>query len=138
MLEAAGFPGTRLSIAEVAAAHGIPKNNVMKVVNQLANAGLLATARGRGGGFTLGRPAEGITLGEIVRLTEPDITPADCAGCVLRGGCGLEPMLGSAVAAFLAELDAKTLDEAARQTRFRGRPRTSIAAADCAEPAPTA
>lgn len=121
MLEAAGFPDTRLSIAEVAAAHGIPKNNVMKVVNQLANAGLLATVRGRGGGFTLGRPAEAITLGEIVRLTEPDITPADCVGCALQQGCGLEPMLGSAVAAFLAELDARTLAEAARRTHFRRR-----------------
>jgi hypothetical protein len=30
-------------------------------------------------------------------------------------------MLGSAVAAFLAELDGKTLAEAARATRFRGR-----------------
>lgn len=122
MLEAAGFPDTRLSIAEVAAQHGIPKNNVMKVVNQLANAGLLATARGRGGGFALGRPAEEITLGEIVRLTEPDITPADCANCALRSGCGLEPMLGSAVAAFLAELDGKTLAQAARTTRFRKPP----------------
>lgn len=121
MLEAAGFPDTRLSIAAVAAQHGIPKNNVMKVVNQLANAGLLATVRGRGGGFTLGRAADEITLGEIVRLTEPDITPADCAGCALRSGCGLEPMLGSAVAAFLAELDARTLAEAARRTRFRKR-----------------
>lgn len=121
MLEAAGFPDARLSIAEVAAGHGIPKNNVMKVVNQLAKAGLLATVRGRGGGFALGRPAEEITLGEIVRLTEPDISPADCAGCALRQGCGLEPMLGSAVAAFLAELDGKTLAEAARTTRFRGR-----------------
>ena len=121
MLEAAGFPDTRLSIAEVAAGHGIPKNNVMKVVNQLANAGLLATVRGRGGGFALGRSAEDITLGEIVRLTEPDITPADCAGCALRQGCGLEPMLSSAVAAFLAELDAQTLAEAARRTRFRKR-----------------
>lgn len=121
MLEAAAFPETRLSIAEVAAGHGIPKNNVMKVVNQLANAGLLATARGRGGGFSLGRPAEEITLGEIVRLTEPDITPADCANCALQSGCGLEPMLGSAVAAFLAELDSKTLADAARGTRFRRR-----------------
>lgn len=121
MLEAAGFPDRRLSIAEVAADHGIPKNNVMKVVNQLANAGLLATVRGRGGGFALARPAEAITLGEIVRLTEPDITPADCAGCALRSGCGLEPMLGSAVAAFLAELDGKSLAAAAQATRFRKR-----------------
>ena len=91
----------------------------MKVVNQLANAGLLATVRGRGGGFTLGRPADEISLGEIVRLTEPDLQPADCAGCALNYGCGLEPMLGSAVAAFLRELDGQTLAQAAARSRFR-------------------
>lgn len=127
LLEAAASPGVRLSIAEVAEAHRIPKNNVMKVVNQLANAGLLMTVRGRGGGFTLGRPPESITLGEVVRLTEPDIRPADCAGCALSRGCGMEPMLASAVAAFLAELDAKTLAEAARRSSFGRRPRPVVA-----------
>ena len=118
LLEAAIAPGERLSIAEVAARHGISKNHVMKVVNQLAKAGLLATVRGRGGGFALGRPAEQITIGEVVRLTEPDLLPADCAGCVLNRGCGLDPMLGAAVDAFLAELDRQTLDETARRSRF--------------------
>jgi Rrf2 family nitric oxide-sensitive transcriptional repressor len=108
LLEAAACPDQRLSIA-----------HVMKVVNQLGHAGLLATARGRGGGFKLGRPAEAITLGEVVRLTEPDLLPADCAGCALNNGCGLEPMLGSAVAAFLAVLDGQTLAEAARRSRFK-------------------
>lgn len=122
LLEAAVAPQVRLSIGHVASEHGISKNHVMKVVNQLAHAGLLATVRGRGGGFTLGRPAEEITLGEIVRLTEPDIVPADCAGCALSYGCGLEPMLGAAVAAFLRELDGQTLAEAARRSRFRQRP----------------
>lgn len=119
LLEAATAPDERLSIAGVASEHGIPKNNVMKVVNQLAHAGLLATVRGRGGGFTLGRAAEEITLGEVVRLTEPDLKPADCANCVLSSGCGMEPMLGAAVAAFLAELDKQTLAEAARRSTFR-------------------
>jgi Rrf2 family nitric oxide-sensitive transcriptional repressor len=118
LLEAAMMPGERLSIAEVAARHGISKNHVMKVVNELANAGLLTTQRGRGGGFMLGRPAEEVTIGEVVRLTEPDLQPADCAGCVLNRGCGLDPMLGAAVAAFLAELDGQTLAEAVRRSRF--------------------
>ena len=52
--------GGLLSIAEVAAGHGISRNNAMKVVNQLAQAGLLATVRGRSGGFRLGRSAEEI------------------------------------------------------------------------------
>jgi Rrf2 family nitric oxide-sensitive transcriptional repressor len=119
LLEAAVAPDERLSIGHVAGAHGISKSHVMKVVNQLANAGLLATTRGRGGGFTLGRPAGEITLGEVVRLTEPDLLPADCAGCALNQGCGIDPMLGSAVAAFLAVLDTQTLADAARRSTFR-------------------
>lgn len=86
----------------------------MKVVNELANAGLLQTVRGRGGGFSLARDPAEITLGEVVRITEPDLRPADCASCILRDGCGLTPLLGSALQAFLDELDRKTLADALR------------------------
>lgn len=89
----------------------------MKVVNGLANAGLLATMRGRGGGFMLARDPATVSLGEIVRLTEPDLRPADCDNCAFTGGCGLTPILGSAVNAFLAELDSKTLAEAVARSR---------------------
>jgi Rrf2 family transcriptional regulator, nitric oxide-sensitive transcriptional repressor len=107
-----------MSIAQVAADHAISRNNAMKVVNELSNAGLLETVRGRGGGFRLGRPAETITLGEVVRLTEPCMNLADCANCVLRSTCGLTAMLGRAAAAFLAELDRQTLAEAAAGSRL--------------------
>lgn len=90
----------------------------MKVVNELANAGYLATTRGRGGGFTLARRPEDITLGEVVRLTEPDLGPVNCGSCALKRGCGLTPMLGSAVQAFLAELDRQTLAEALERSAF--------------------
>ncbi|WP_333605081.1 Rrf2 family transcriptional regulator, partial [Novosphingobium sp.] len=56
-----------LSIAEVADSHAISRNHAMKVVNLLANAGLLETVRGRGGGFRLGKPAAEIRLGDVVR-----------------------------------------------------------------------
>ena len=118
LLQAATQPGERLSIAVVAEAQGIARNHAMKLVNELANAGLLATTRGRGGGFTLGRAAETITVGEVVRLTEPELQPADCPNCALRPGCGLIPVLGGAARAFLAELDQHTLADAARTTRL--------------------
>ena len=84
----------------------------MKVVNQLANAGLLDTVRGRGGGFVLGRDARDIRLGDVIRLTEPDLQPADCGSCVLRDGCGLTPLLNAAMQAFLKVLDSQTLADA--------------------------
>lgn len=118
LLQAAAEPGKRLSIAGVAETQGIARNHAMKVVNELASAGLLATVRGRGGGFTLGRPASEITIGAVVRLTEPDLRPADCDSCALAAGCGLKSMLRDAVRAFLAELDQHTLETAAAGTRL--------------------
>lgn len=106
-----------LSIGAVAKDHRIPKNNVMKVVNLLGNAGYLETLRGRGGGFRLGRPAEEVRLGDIVRLAEPNLALADCDACILCGQCGLTPMLAKAMRAFMAELDRQTLAEAAANTR---------------------
>lgn len=107
-----------LSIAEVADAHGISRNHAMKVVNQLANAGLLETVRGRAGGFRLGKAAPEIRLGDVVRLTEPGLSPADCANCLLRQTCGLTAILSGAMNAFLAELDKQTLADAAAASRL--------------------
>lgn len=88
----------------------------MKVVNLLGSKGLLETVRGRGGGFRLARDPAGITIGEVVRLTEPSLQPADCGGCVLRHGCGLIPALDCALRAFMEVLDNRTLADAARET----------------------
>ncbi|WP_395332909.1 Rrf2 family transcriptional regulator [Novosphingobium sp. BL-8H] len=118
LLHAAVDPDRLFSIAQVADAHAISRNHAMKVVNLLGNAGLLETVRGRGGGFRLGRPAIAITLGEVVRLTEPNLQPADCDNCLLRGACGLTALLRKAMGAFLAELDAYTLADAANGTRL--------------------
>lgn len=112
------YAGGLLSIADVAQAHAISRNHAMKVVNLLANAGLLETVRGRGGGFRLGQPAGEIRLGDVVRLTEPCLSPADCANCLLRASCGLTAILNGAMSAFLAELDGKTLADAAATSRM--------------------
>jgi Rrf2 family nitric oxide-sensitive transcriptional repressor len=117
-LLAADDPHRLLSIAQVALAHRISRNHAMKVVNELGNAGLLETVRGRRGGFRLGRRADEIRLGDVVRLTEPNLRPADCDGCVMREQCGLIPPLGRAMQAFLAELDKQTLAEAAAESRI--------------------
>jgi Rrf2 family nitric oxide-sensitive transcriptional repressor len=129
LLQAATDPSRQLSIGGVAAAHGISRNHAMKVVNQLARNGFLATVRGRGGGFRLSRDAAQIRLGDVVRLTEPDLAPADCANCVINDGCGLMPLLGGAVNAFLVELDRHTLADAAKRTRLPLFPQTEIAPA---------
>lgn len=108
--------GQKTAIGEIAEIYDLSRNHLMKIVNELARAGFIVTIRGRGGGFTLARPAHEIKLGEVVRLCEPDLRPADCASCVLRSACGLSGILMEAIAAFLKVLDDYTLADAAKDS----------------------
>src|SRR5215475_5174850 len=107
------YLGTRperlCSIGEVASAYGVSQNHLMKVVNDLANAGYIESVRGRGGGVRLGRPAEKINIGALVRHTEGGFDLVDCESCVIAPACGLTGALYEALAAFMAVLDGYTL-----------------------------
>lgn len=58
--------GQPVGAARLAEALGIPQNYLAKTLNQLRRSGVLVSTRGKLGGFTLSRPAEGITLLEVV------------------------------------------------------------------------
>jgi len=59
---------------EICAGGELPRHFVAKIMQDLVRQGLLVSAKGRGGGFALARPADEITLYQIVELidgTEP-------------------------------------------------------------------
>jgi Rrf2 family nitric oxide-sensitive transcriptional repressor len=101
------------TISEIASCYGISENHLMKVVNRLGQCGFIETIRGRGGGLRLGRPADGIRLGDVVRSTEEDFALAVCFGdedaCRITEACRLRHALRRALKAFLLELDAWTV-----------------------------
>lgn len=110
----AARPRRLVTIAEIAAHHGMPKNHLTKVVHRLGQAGMLRTVRGRQGGIALGRPVETIRIGAVVRATEPDFRMAPCfagaaGACPEAGACALQGVLARATRAWLAELDGVTL-----------------------------
>ena len=96
-------------IAEIARTYGISQNHLMKVVNDLSNAGYVTSVRGRAGGLLLGRPADRINIGELVRHTEEGFDLVDCASCFIAPACGLNGALAEALSAFMAVLDGYTL-----------------------------
>ena len=105
-----------VTIQDIADAHGIAKNHLTKVVHRLGTLGYIDTVRGRNGGLRLGREPVDITVGEVVRHTETDFFMASCfdqdsTGCMYFAACGLKGVLGKASAAFLAVLDAVTLEQ---------------------------
>lgn len=117
--------GDRLvTIDEMALSYQISRAHLMKVVNSLTRAGYLTAVRGRSGGLKLALPADEISLGAVVRQTEPDMNLVECFSsgnqCVISGCCRLPAVLRSALNAFLSELDQHTLASVAlRQRDFR-------------------
>jgi len=97
------------SIAEISALYDISRNNLMKVVQDLAHLGYVEAIRGRSGGIRLGRRAEEINLGMLIRHTEKAVTLVDCTQCIIAPACGLPSVLNEACRAFFAVLDKYTL-----------------------------
>jgi Rrf2 family nitric oxide-sensitive transcriptional repressor len=98
-------------IGEIAQAYDISQNHLMKVVNDLVNAGYLEGVRGRQGGIRLARPAAEINVGAVIRHTEGGFDLVDCGNCVIAPACGLTGALQKALAAFLEVLDGYSLED---------------------------
>ena len=106
----------RLSqISEISRTYGISQNHLMKVVNDLVNAGYLESVRGRFGGIRLARPAAEINVGAVVRHTEEGFDLVDCGSCIIAPACGLTGALAEALTAFLKVLDGYSLADLSAQ-----------------------
>lgn len=113
MMMAAANGERRITIEETARAYDISRAHLMKVAQLLVREGFLKAVRG--GGLTLARPAEAITIGAVVRATESDFAIVECMGpgnqCRITPACRLRGVLGEALGAFLQVLDRHTLAE---------------------------
>ncbi len=112
-------PGRRSNISEIAKSYGISKNHLMKVVQNLAAKGLVHSIRGRQGGLYHNTATDKITLGEVVRICEPDFYIVECLDgipgkCPIDSVCYLKGVLSNAMQKFMEELDRYTLGEMAR------------------------
>ena len=102
MAAAARHPGgARLSATLLAEETGVPLPTAQKLMGRLASAGLLSSARGTGGGFTLAREAPGISLADIIEAVEGPIAMTNCIegsahDCALEGSCRVKSHLNVA------------------------------------------
>ncbi len=80
--------GRLLSVRRIAEEMAIPVRFLPQVMADLAAAGLVEATTGRAGGYRLARPADTISLLDVVEAVEGDSRRRTC---VLRGGpCGLD------------------------------------------------
>lgn len=108
-------------IGDIAAAYSISELFLFKLIKSLVDNGLLVTVRGRGGGIRLGKPANEITLLDVLQLTEENFALAECldgeTDCPLVGECDLNGALREALDAFFGVLKDYTIADLAQSRR---------------------
>ena len=114
LIQAALRHPQKITVDEVAAAYGISRNHLIKIVHELGRAGFIATQRGRSGGFTLARPANRISIADVVKFGESGHPVLECFdpannACVITPACRLKGIFAKAMSAFYAALDQHTL-----------------------------
>ncbi|MBF7979573.1 MULTISPECIES: nitric oxide-sensing transcriptional repressor NsrR [Rahnella] len=107
----ASLPGDQMTnISQVTEVYGVSRNHMVKIINQLSRAGLVTAVRGKNGGIKLGKPAETIRIGDVVRELEPlSLVNCDSDFCHITPACRLKQVLHTAVEHFLDELNQYTL-----------------------------
>jgi FeS assembly SUF system regulator len=80
---------------DLAAETRLPLPTVSKILKFLSNGGLLVSQRGVKGGYGLVRPAQEISVGQIITLLEGPIGVTECGGapgrCDMESHCPVSP-----------------------------------------------
>ncbi|MFO0952579.1 MAG: Rrf2 family transcriptional regulator [Isosphaeraceae bacterium] len=80
-----GGDGNPVRVRQIASAHGIPERYLVQILIQLKAAGLVHSARGATGGYSLSRSPEQITLREVLRAIDgPGEPPREPSGPIER------------------------------------------------------
>jgi len=121
--------GGPVLIADLAERERIPRKFLEAILLELKNAGILQSKKGKGGGYTLGRAPDQITIGQVVRTIDGPLAPvpcvsekayARCEGCADEASCGTRIVMKKVRDAMAQILDNTTLAQVHQQsTRVR-------------------
>lgn len=76
------------SIACIAARQSISDSYLEQLMAKLKKAGLITSIRGAQGGYVLAKPSSKISVGDILRALEGDLSPVNCVGLKGEQACG--------------------------------------------------
>ena len=86
-------PDETMSAASLAKSVLLPQATVSKLLKMLVKSGLLCSSLGKQGGYQLARPAEKISLAEIISVLEGSIALTECSVekglCCIEDGCNI-------------------------------------------------
>ena len=116
-----------MKIADIAARELIPIRFLEVILGQLKGGGFVQSRRGAEGGYRLARPADQITIGEVMRYVDGPIAPVDCVSqsrpkeCDFHGGCSFFGFWGRVRQAISDVVDRTTFADLIRENKERKR-----------------
>lgn len=103
---------------EQAATHPLSAGYLEQVALKLKEAGLIIGKRGPGGGYRLARPAEKITVADVVEAVEGSLALVPCLdkaeSCSAHGGCASRGVWGTLQAKISETLEGITVASLAK------------------------
>ena len=113
--------GRTTQVGTISLEEQIPRKFLEAIMAELRQAGLVESARGKLGGYRLMRPAELITFGDIMRLTDGPLALLPCVSrqfyqrckdCADESGCALRQVMATVRREVSDILDRTTLADA--------------------------
>lgn len=127
---ASATPGEPMLIADIAEREDIPRKFLEAILVELKQHGFVRSRKGRGGGYTLAKNPDTVTLAAVIRVIDGPIAPVPCLsrtayrrcdGCKDEATCGIRLMLREAHAASVHVLESVTLADMAQRQKEAAR-----------------
>ncbi len=118
-------------LKDLADRNDIPLKFLEQIFLSLRNAGVVRSQVGAHGGYMLSRPAEEITLGEVIRTLDGTIAPVGCVSkiayepctCPDERACPLRAAMNQVRDAIVAVVDYTSLADAVSRAKISSRRR---------------
>ncbi|MDN5567820.1 MAG: Rrf2 family transcriptional regulator [Paracoccus sp. (in: a-proteobacteria)] len=107
-----------LTIEMIAKRSGTPKRFLEQILLEIRNAGLVASIRGRAGGYSLIKPPAEISISELLRLIDGPIAPLPCLSrrayqrcddCTDEAACRLRKVFAEVFWSYLILIESLSL-----------------------------
>jgi len=126
-------PGSLIQISTVAQRTNIPEKFLEQILLALRNGGVLRSKRGVEGGYSLAKPSDQITLGEVIRLLDGPLAPIPCVSltayercsCPDEESCGLHLAMKQVRDAIAGILDSYQLSSLIAEVEKHRRTKTA-------------
>ena len=124
LADAAALPAPEaLTIEVIAKRSGTPKRFLEHILLEVRNAGIIASTRGRSGGYQLIKPPAEISISELLRLIDGPIAPLPCLSrrayqrcedCADEESCRIRKVFADIFWSYLLLIESLTLADMLR------------------------